>query len=56
VDKVITALEAHNATQVSELSHNRIWRVASMGESIPYEAFLYRIQILTRVMFDGLKR
>ena len=38
VDKVIAALESHNASQVSDLSHNRIWRVASMDESIPYEA------------------
>ena len=38
VDKVIGALESHNASQVSDLSHNRIWRVAAMDERIPYEA------------------
>ena len=38
VDRVIETLEARNASEVSEISHNRIWRVASMGQPIPYEA------------------
>lgn len=38
VDEVIEYLRDKNAKEVSELSHNRIWRVARMGEAIPYEA------------------
>lgn len=38
LDQVIEFLWAKTAKEVSELSHNRIWRVARLGQSIPYEA------------------
>ena len=38
VDEVIEYLKGKTAKEVSELSHNRIWRVARLGHSIPYEA------------------
>jgi hypothetical protein len=38
VDQVIEYLRGKSAKEVSALSHNRAWRVAKMGESIPYEA------------------
>ena len=38
VDQVIEYLEGKTARKVSDLSHNRIWRVARLGEAIPYEA------------------
>jgi hypothetical protein len=38
VNKVILFFAGHNAKEVSEMSHNRIWRVAAMGQPIPYEA------------------
>lgn len=38
VDQVIELLRGKSAKDVSELSHNRAWRVAKMGGSIPYEA------------------
>lgn len=38
VDQVIEYLRGKTAKEVSELSHNRAWRVARMGGSIPYEA------------------
>lgn len=38
VDQVIDYLRGMSAKEVSALSHNRIWRVARLGQSIPYEA------------------
>jgi hypothetical protein len=38
VDEVIQALSKHNASEVSELSHNRAWQIPGYGEPIPYEA------------------
>ena len=38
VDQVMEYLKGKTAKEVSELSHNRIWRVAKLGHSIPYEA------------------
>lgn len=38
VDQVIDFLKGKTAKEVSEFSHNRIWRVAKLGQSIPYEA------------------
>lgn len=38
VDQVIEHLRGMTAKQVSDLSHNRIWRIAKLGQSIPYEA------------------
>lgn len=38
IDEVLQALGDQNATQVSDLSHTFIgWKVADMGEEIPYE-------------------
>ena len=38
VDQVIEYLRGKSAKEVSELAHNRAWRVAKMGGSIRYEA------------------
>lgn len=38
VDQVIEYLRGKTAREVSELSHDRAWRVAKMGGAIPYEA------------------
>jgi hypothetical protein len=38
VDQVIEYLKGKSAKEMSELSHNRAWRVAKMNGSIPYEA------------------
>jgi uncharacterized phage-associated protein len=38
VDRVIAACNDQNAKQLSELSHDRVWRIAEMGQPIPYEA------------------
>lgn len=38
VDEVIHGLWGANATTVSELSHQRAWRIAKDRESIPYQA------------------
>jgi hypothetical protein len=38
VEDVIVNLTGYTNGDVSELSHKRIWRVARMGELIPYEA------------------
>lgn len=38
VDEVIEGLSGQNASEVSELSHGRAWRVAEYEEEIPYEA------------------
>ena len=37
VDEVLEFLRGKTAKEVSELSHNRAWRVARPGQSIPYE-------------------
>jgi hypothetical protein len=41
VDKVIDIIvNGHTASSISELSHNRIWEIADIGEEIPlYTAF-----------------
>lgn len=38
VDQIIEFLRDKTAKEASDLSHNRIWRVAQLGETIPYEA------------------
>ena len=38
VDSIIEDLGSLNASQVSGLSHNRVWRIARLKEMIPYEA------------------
>jgi len=39
VNKVIEKLKDMTAEEVSDLSHKRIWRIAGLKETIPYEAF-----------------
>lgn len=38
VNRIIDILRDQSAEEVSELSHNRVWRIAKERESIPYEA------------------
>jgi hypothetical protein len=38
IDALIQSLWAKTATEVSEISHQRAWRIAKDRESIPYEA------------------
>lgn len=47
VDDVIKKLWDENATQVSERSHDRVWRNSADGESIPYEAVFVSDEALT---------
>lgn len=41
VDKVISCLRDANASDVSDLSHNRIWRIAGTKETIPYLSLIH---------------
>ena len=47
VDKVIEALWGHSASLVSDVSHQRAWRITRDGETIPYEAALLSDDNLT---------
>lgn len=47
VERVIEGLWGHSGTEVSELSHDRVWRNASEGEAIPYEAAFVSDEPLT---------
>lgn len=41
IDKVIGAItEGHTAASISELTHDAIWKLAEMGEEIPFHAVL----------------
>lgn len=41
IDEVIdTITNGHTATSISELTHDEIWEMAEIGESIPYEAVM----------------
>lgn len=47
VDRVIEMLWEHNASEVSEMSHDRAWQNAMEGEAIPYEAAFVSDEQLT---------
>src|SRR5690606_25466925 len=34
--------EDHTAGSISDRSHDQIWKIASMGEEIPYQAYLVK--------------
>lgn len=38
VDSIIDILRGFTGIQVSELTHNRAWRIADKGQDIPYQA------------------
>lgn len=40
ITNMIAFVCGHNASEISELSHTRVWEVADMGEELPYETFL----------------
>jgi len=39
VGDMITAVCEHTANEISEISHTLVWRVADMGEDLPYESY-----------------
>jgi hypothetical protein len=55
VDQVITALWGKTATQVSNLSHQRAWRIAETQETIPYEAALLSDEPVTDYEINRVK-
>jgi hypothetical protein len=56
VDKVIAAFSGHTARDLSNLSHNHVWRIARDGEVIPYQAILLdETEVTTTDMAEAKK-
>ena len=43
LDEVVRFVADHNATSISELSHNDAWEAVNMGDTIPYETAYWLI-------------
>jgi hypothetical protein len=56
VDYVIEQLRDQTATEVSDLSHGRVWRIAGEKEVIPYEAALLSEDDLTQADIEKAKK
>jgi|SRR5579871_1973625 len=56
VSKVIRALCRYTAKEVSELSHSRAWKIAAIGERIPYEAVFLSNEPVTEADEEWARR